>query len=262
VYTSAGLGESTTDLAWDGQTMIAENGTLLAESGRFQSEDHLLLADVDLERLVQERSRMTSYNDQVRDLQPQLRALRRVPFAFRVPTLQDNTLRRRVPRYPYVPSDPATLDQRCYEAINIQAHGLIQRIRATAAQRVVIGVSGGLDSTLALLVAVEAFDRLGLPRKNILAYTMPGFATGTQTREQAHTLMRALGVSGEEIDIRPACMQMLADIGHPYAKGEPVYDIAFENVQAGERTSHLFRLANHHGGFVVGTGDLSELALG
>ncbi|MGN6381790.1 MAG: NAD(+) synthase [Dyella sp.] len=262
VYTSAGLGESTTDLAWDGQAMIAENGAVLAESERFQAEDHLLLADVDLERLVQERMRMTSYNDQVRDLNPQLRAMRRVPFAFRAPTLKDHRLRRRVPRYPYVPSNPATLDQRCYEAINIQAHGLIQRMRATGSQRLVIGVSGGLDSTLALLVAVEAFDRLGLPRANILGYTMPGFATSTQTREQAHALMRALGVTGEEIDIRPSCQQMLADLGHPFAHGEPVYDITFENVQAGERTSHLFRLANQHRAFVLGTGDLSELALG
>ena len=262
VYTSAGSGESTTDLAWDGQAIIAENGAVLAESERFQSGDHRLLADVDLERLVQERSRMTSYNDQVRDLQPQLRAMRRVPFAFRAPALADGRLRRRVARFPYVPADPATLDQRCYEAIHIQAHGLMQRMRATGSQRVVIGVSGGLDSTLALLVAVEAFDRLDLPRANILAYTMPGFATGAQTLAQAHALMRALGVTGEEIDIRPSCRQMLADLGHPYAKGEPVYDIAFENVQAGERTSHLFRLANQHGAFVLGTGDLSELALG
>ncbi|MEW5836110.1 MAG: NAD(+) synthase [Pseudomonadota bacterium] len=262
VYTSAGAGESTTDLAWDGQAIIAENGTVLAESARFQPDDHLLLADVDLERLVQERSRMTSFNDQVRDLQPQLKAMRRVAFAFRAPKLTDTRLRRSVPRYPYVPSNPATLDQRCYEAINIQAHGLIQRIRATLAERVVIGVSGGLDSTLALLVAVEAFDRLGLPRANILGYTMPGFATSTQTREQAHTLMRALGVTGGEIDIKPSCLQMLADLGHPYAKGEKVYDITFENVQAGERTSHLFRLANQHRAFVLGTGDLSELALG
>ncbi len=262
VYTSAGAGESTTDLAWDGQAIIAENGVVLGESERFQAGDHLLLADVDLERLVQERSRMTSYNDQVRDLQPQLKAMRRVPFAFRAPVLADTHLRRPVPRYPYVPSNPATLDQRCYEAVNIQAHGLIQRIRATAAERVVIGVSGGLDSTLALLVAVEAFDRLGLPRANILGYTMPGFATSSQTLEQAHALMRALGVSGEEIDIKPSCRQMLADLGHPFAKGEKVYDITFENVQAGERTSHLFRLANRHRAFVLGTGDLSELALG
>lgn len=262
VYTSAGLGESTTDLAWDGQTLIAENGSVLAESERFQPGGHLSLADVDLERLVQERSRMTSYNDQARDLKDTLRALRRVSFASGHATPRELRLQRRVPRFPYVPSDPATLDRRCYEAINIQAHGLIQRMQATGAQRIVIGVSGGLDSTLALLVAVQAFDRLKLPRENILGFTMPGFATSTQTLEQAHALMRSLGITAEEIDIRPSCRQMLADLGHPYANGEPVYDITFENVQAGERTSHLFRLANQHRAFVLGTGDLSELALG
>jgi NAD+ synthase (glutamine-hydrolysing) len=126
----------------------------------------------------------------------------------------------------------------------------------------VIGVSGGLDSTHALIVAARTLDRLGLPRSNIMAYTMPGFATGSRTLANAHALMNALGVSAHEIDIRPACMQMLHDIGHPYAQGEPLYDITFENVQAGERTSHLFRLANIHNAMVLGTGDLSELALG
>jgi NAD+ synthase (glutamine-hydrolysing) len=133
---------------------------------------------------------------------------------------------------------------------------------ATGTKKLVIGVSGGLDSTQALIVCARAMDELKLPRRNILAYTMPGFATSTRTRNQAWQLMRAVGATAEEIDIRPACLQMLKDIGHPYAKGKKVYDITFENVQAGERTSHLFRLANQHQGFVVGTGDLSELALG
>jgi NAD+ synthase (glutamine-hydrolysing) len=135
-------------------------------------------------------------------------------------------------------------------------------MRATGSKKLVIGVSGGLDSTQALIVCAKAMDLLKLPRANILAYTMPGFATTSRTKNQAWQLMRAIGASAEEIDIKPSCLQMLKDIGHPYARGRKVYDIAFENVQAGERTSHLFRLANQHGGFVVGTGDLSELALG
>jgi NAD+ synthase (glutamine-hydrolysing) len=130
-------------------------------------------------------------------------------------------------------------------------------MRATGGKNLVIGVSGGLDSTHALLVCARAMDHLKLPRKNILAYTMPGFATSSRTKNQAWQLMRAIGCSAEEIDIKPSCMQMLKDIGHPYAKGRKVYDIAFENVQAGERTSHLFRLANQHGAMVAGTGDLS-----
>jgi NAD+ synthase (glutamine-hydrolysing) len=171
-------------------------------------------------------------------------------------------LRRRVERFPYVPHDPAQRDERCYEAYNIQVAGLEQRLRATGIKKVVIGISGGLDSTQALVVTCRTMDRLGLPRTNILAYTMPGFATSEKTKSSAWRLMRALGVSAAEIDIRPSCKLMLQDIGHPFARGEPVHDITFENVQAGERTSHLFRLANHHNGIVVGTGDLSELALG
>jgi NAD+ synthase (glutamine-hydrolysing) len=138
----------------------------------------------------------------------------------------------------------------------------MKRLRSTGIERVVIGVSGGLDSTQALIVAAKTMDRLGLPRTNVFGYTMPGFATSTVTRANAHALMAALGVSGAELDIKPSCLQMLRDIGHPFARGEPVYDVTFENVQAGERTSHLFRLANLHNALVVGTGDLSELALG
>jgi NAD+ synthase (glutamine-hydrolysing) len=171
-------------------------------------------------------------------------------------------LERNIGKLPYVPSDPATRNQRCEEVYRIQVQGLATRLRATGTKKVVIGVSGGLDSTQALIVCARAMDELKLPRRNILAYTMPGFATSTRTRNQAWQLMRAVGATAEEIDIKPSCMHMLKDIGHPYAKGKKVYDITFENVQAGERTSHLFRLANLHGGIVVGTGDLSELALG
>src|SRR4029453_11444991 len=158
--------------------------------------------------------------------------------------------------------DATKLDKDCYEAFNIQVQGLIKRMQVTNGERIAIGVSGGLDSTHALLVAAKAFDTLGLPRKNILGFTMPGFATSGRTKSNAWTLMNALGITGEEIDIKPAAMQMLKDMGHPFAKGEALYDVTFENVQAGLRTDYLFRLANHNGGLVVGTGDLSELGLG
>jgi NAD+ synthase (glutamine-hydrolysing) len=261
LYAAAGPGESTTDLAWDGQALIYENNELLAESRRFSPEEQMVLADIDLDRLMQERSRMTSFNDLAAEQRERLRAIRRIPFEFEVPD-GPVPLKRSVSRFPYVPADPAARDERCSEAYNIQVHGLAQRLQATGTQKVVIGISGGLDSTHALIVAAKTMDRLNLPRANILAYTMPGFATSERTRTNALHLMSALEVTGGEIDIRPSCVQMLKDLGHPFAEGKPVYDVTFENVQAGERTSHLFRLANYHKGLVVGTGDLSELALG
>ncbi|MBN2489542.1 MAG: NAD(+) synthase, partial [Planctomycetes bacterium] len=218
-------------------------------------------ADIDLDRLVQERSRMTSFLDCATEHRERVRALRVVPFSF-APAVEPVALRRPIERFPYVPADPARRDERCYEAYSIQVSALTQRLRATGIRRVVLGVSGGLDSTHALLVAARAMDALGLGRENVLAYTMPGYATSEATRTNALALMRALGVTGRELDIRPSCDQMLRDIGHPYAAGEKVYDVTFENVQAGARTSHLFRLANHQDALVVGTGDLSELALG
>ncbi len=190
------------------------------------------------------------------------RSFRKVFFHLQPEMEADIGLRRTVPRFPYVPDDAARLAELCYEAYNIQSHGLVQRLKASGVKKVVIGVSGGLDSTQALLVAAHAFDRLGLPRTNILAYTLPSFATSAKTKESAWALMRALGVKAQEIDLTDASMAMLQDIGHPYAKGEKLYDITFENVQAGARTSVLFRLANMHGGIVLGTGDLSELGLG
>src|SRR5919202_4303242 len=234
---------------------------MLAEAERFAADEQMIIGDIDLERLVQERMRLTSFNDTVGVYREQLRALRRVEFDFHVPE-GEIALARQVERFPYVPHDVAERDERCYEAYNIQVHGLMKRLRSTGIERVVIGISGGLDSTQALIVAAKTMDRLGLPRSNVCGYTMPGFATSTGTRANAHALMAALGVSGAELDIKPSCLQMLKDIGHPFARGEPVYDVTFENVQAGERTSHLFRLANYHNGLVVGTGDLSELALG
>jgi NAD+ synthase (glutamine-hydrolysing) len=161
-----------------------------------------------------------------------------------------------------VPADPVVRNERCEEVYNIQVRGLETRLAATGIEKIVIGVSGGLDSTHALIVCCRTMDRLGLPRQNVLAYTLPGFATGETSKANAWALMNALHVSAAEIDIRPSCVQMLKDIGHPFAEGKPVHDVTFENVQAGERTSHLFRLANMHHGIVIGTGDLSELALG
>src|SRR6266567_4866139 len=171
-------------------------------------------------------------------------------------------LERAVERFPYVPSDPRRLREDCYEAYNIQVQGLAKRLEATATERAVIGLSGGLDSTQAAIVAARAMDRLGRPRANVLAYTLPGFATSEHTKANAWALIRALGLTGAEIDIRPAARQMLGDLGHPFSRGEPAYDVTFENVQAGLRTDYLFRLANQNRGLVVGTGDLSELALG
>ena len=261
VYAAAGTGESTTDLAWDGHGMIYENGHLLAETARFASDEQVIVADVDLERLVQERVRMTSFNDAARDARERIGGIRRVSVPFELPHGRV-ALERDIERLPYVPGDPAARDERCYEAYNIQVQGLATRLASAGISKAVIGVSGGLDSTQALIVTTRAMDRLGLPRTNVLAYSMPGFATSDRTRTNALGLMRALAVTAGEIDIRPSCLQMLKDLGHPYAAGERVYDVTFENVQAGERTSHLFRLANYHGGLVVGTGDLSELALG
>jgi NAD+ synthase (glutamine-hydrolysing) len=261
LYSAAGPGESTTDLAWDGHAIIYENNDLLTESNRFSSEEQIIVADIDLERLAQDRMRMTSFNDAIGCAAERVRQMRRIGFQFRIPE-GEIYLMRRVERFPYVPSDPAARDARCFEAYNIQVHGLMKRLRSAGIERVVIGVSGGLDSTHALIVAAKTMDRLGLPRRNILGYTMPGFATSHTTLANAHGLMRALGVTASEIDIKPSCIQMLRDIGHPFARGEQVYDVTFENVQAGERTSHLFRLANLHNAMVIGTSDLSELALG
>jgi NAD+ synthase (glutamine-hydrolysing) len=201
LYTSAGAGESTTDLAWDGHGLVYENGRRLAESKRFDRVAQLLSADVDLERLVDDRMRMTSYGDCTGDHRDALRH-RRVPFA-EAPVPSLGTLRREVDRFPFVPSSPHRRDERCEEAFRIQTQGLVTRLQATGIERLVIGISGGLDSTHALLVSCRAMDQLGLPRRNVLAYTMPGFATSSTTKRNAWRLMEALGVSAEEIDIRP-----------------------------------------------------------
>jgi NAD+ synthase (glutamine-hydrolysing) len=264
VYAASGPGESTTDLAWDGQSAIYEIGELLCESNRFDMEPELCVADVDVQRLRLERMRMPTFNDNAVAAGHPEKNARRIHFT-REPELADIGFERRLRRFPYVPNRVEQLDQDCYEAFNIQVQGLAKRFKTTSGSKLVIGVSGGLDSTHALIVAAKMCDFLKLPRSTILGFTMPGFATGDTTKSNAWALMKALGIVGEEIDIRPAALQMLGDMGHPFAKGErgpDVYDITFENVQAGLRTDYLFRLANQRSGFVVGTGDLSEVALG
>lgn len=261
VYSAAGPGESSTDVAWDGQGSIHELGDLLAESKRFERGAQRIFADVDLSRIRQERQRTGTFNDAANLAGHPETAFRRVAFEHR-PHFADRGLMRPLRRFPFVPNTPERLDQDCYEAFNIQVHALARRFEATPGDNMVIGVSGGLDSTHALIVAAKACDLLGLPRTHILGFTLPGFATSAETKGNAWALMRALGITAEEIDIRPAARQMLSEMGHPFAGGEPVYDITFENVQAGLRTDFLFRLANQRSGFVIGTGDLSELALG
>ena len=261
VYSAAGAGESTTDMAWDGQSVINEMGEELAASTRFCRDPQQVIADVDVQRLRLERMRVGNFNDAATAADHPERHFRRIVFDHPLQT-GDVGLKRRQRRFPYVPNRPERLAQDCYEAFNIQVDGLARRFQATRGKHLVIGISGGLDSTHALIVAAKTCDLLGLPRSTILGYTMPGFATSDATKSDAWALMQAMGIQAAEIDIRPAAQQMLADMGHPFAKGEPVYDITFENVQAGLRTDYLFRLANQHGGFVIGTGDLSELALG
>jgi NAD+ synthase (glutamine-hydrolysing) len=257
-YAAAGQGESTNDLSWDGQTMIYEGGQLLTTTERFPDGPRRSVADVDLDKLRQDRLRQGTFDDNRRTDEQYFRT---VHFALQPPAGEIG-LRRSLDRFPFVPDDPARLAQDCYEAFNIQVSGLEQRLTAIGGPKPVIGVSGGIDSTHALLVVARAMDRMGRPRSDILAYTLPGFATSDRTRENAIALAEALGASIETIDIRPAAEEMLRQLGHPFAQGEPVHDVTFENVQAGLRTDYLFRLANHHGGLVIGTSDMSELALG
>ena len=260
-FAAAGQGESSTDLSWDGQTMVYECGDLLGETDRFPDGPRRTVVDVDLDRIRQERLRQGTFDDNRHAFQINESHFTETVFELN-PTHGDIGLRRKVDRFPFVPDDVERLALDCYEAYNIQVSGLVQRLTAIGQPKVVIGVSGGLDSTHALIVAARAMDRLERPRSDILAITMPGFATGELTKSYATRLGKALGVSFEELDIRPAATQMLTDMGHPFAEGQEVYDVTFENVQAGLRTDYLFRIANQRRGIVLGTGDLSELALG
>jgi NAD+ synthase (glutamine-hydrolysing) len=261
VYAAAGQGESTTDLAWDGQTMIWENGVCLAQSERFPKGERRSVADVDVELLRNERVRMGTFDDNRRHHLIDEDAFRRIDFTLDPPA-GDIGLLREIERFPFVPADAARLEQDCYEAYNIQVAGLEQRLRALDFPKIVLGVSGGLDSTHALIVAAKAMDREQRPRSDILAFTLPGFATGDRTKSNATRLAEALGVTFQTIDIKSTAELMLKEMDHPFSRGEKVYDVTFENVQAGLRTDYLFRLANQRGGIVLGTGDLSELALG
>ncbi|WP_208320541.1 NAD(+) synthase [Actinomyces sp. ZJ308] len=289
VYAAAGQGESSTDLAWDGQTLVYENGELLGSTERFPDGPRATVVDVDIEGLRAERLRQGTFADNARTLSapgaggPAQATTFTDPAAFRririgaadlAAPRTDIGLRRRVDRFPFVPDDPARLAQDCYEAYNIQVAALVQRLGAIGNPKIVIGVSGGLDSTHALIVAARAMDRLGRPRSDIHAITMPGFATSAGTRRNAEDLAVGLGCTFEELDIRATATQMLTEMGHPYGQyartgvlpdgvsERDLYDVTFENVQAGLRTDFLFRIANHRGGIVLGTGDLSELALG
>jgi NAD+ synthase (glutamine-hydrolysing) len=255
VYANAGVHESTTDLVFGGHLLVAENGVLLAEGERFRREGQLVVTDVDVERLRVERARQTSFADAVPAAGP---AYRTVALAA-VPAPQPHRLVRIIEAHPFVPADPATLDERCREVFSIQTAGLARRLEHVGVRRVVLGLSGGLDSTLALLVCVRTFELLGLPRAGILAVTMPGFGTTARTLHSARQLAAAAGAELREIDIRPACEQHIRDIGLPPEDRE---SHTYQNLQARERTQVLMDLANMEGGIVVGTGDLSEIALG
>jgi NAD+ synthase (glutamine-hydrolysing) len=262
LYASASRGESSNDSAWDGHGIIYENGELLAESERFLEKSQIIFADIDLEILSKRRMCQNTFSQSMRHYASEIEEFKIIRFELDLRLGTPLPLIRTIDRFPYIPSDPQHREEYCTEVYNIQIQALSQRLLASKISKVVIGVSGGLDSTYALLVCAKVMDRLNLPRSNILAYTMPGFATSDRTLSQATQIMKAVGVTATEIDIRPSCLQMFKDLGHPYAENQEQFDITFENVQAGERTSHLFRLANFNDAIVIGTGDLSEIALG
>lgn len=254
IYAGVGVGESTTDVVYSGHGLIAENGVLLAESERFQMDTQIIVADIDVQRLDHERVKNSSFSQaETND------ALRRLPFTL-TRTFQPAAplVNRPLPRTPFVPADPARRAEHCREIFNIQTVGLAKRLSHVNAGRIAIGVSGGLDSTLALLVCVRAFDRLGLDRRGIVAITMPGFGTTSRTRTNAERLAQDLGVTLRTIPIGESVRLHFRDIGHD----ENLHDVTYENAQARERTQILMDVANQIGGLVVGTGDLSEAALG
>ncbi|MDO5049874.1 MAG: NAD(+) synthase [Actinomycetaceae bacterium] len=255
IYAGAGAGESTTDSAWDGDAFIFEDGALLAENERFATGPRVIYADLDLRALSGKRK-----------FDAKTMAAEDAFGATVIPIVlgphKDWELSRDIARFPYISSDREKMREDLEEAFNLQVQALAQRLRAIGNPHPVIGISGGLDSTQALLVCAEAMDRLGRPREDILTFTMPGFGTTDHTKNNAVKLCESLGTTFEELDIRPTAKQMLTEMGHPFGRGEPVYDVTFENVQAGLRTDFLFRIANARGGIVVGTGDFSELMLG
>lgn len=247
LYATAGEGESTTDLVFGGQNLIAENGTVLAESTTFENE--INVATIDVQRLVSERRRMSTFPA------AESKEYREISFAL---AEEETKLARFFDADPFVPSNADQLSDRCEEILNIQALGLKKRLAHTHAKSAVVGISGGLDSTLALLVTARAFDMLGLPRKGIVAVTMPGFGTTDRTYNNAVAMIKSLGATFKEVPIAKAVMQHFADIDHDAS----IHDVTYENSQARERTQILMDIANQANGFVIGTGDLSELALG
>lgn len=247
LYATAGEGESTTDLVFGGQNLIAENGTVLAESATFENETNV--ATIDVQRLVSERRRMSTFPA------AESKEYREISFAL---AEEETKLARFFDADPFVPSNADQLSDRCEEILNIQALGLKKRLAHTHAKSAVVGISGGLDSTLALLVTARAFDMLGLPRKGIVAVTMPGFGTTDRTYNNAVAMIKSLGATFKEVPIAKAVMQHFADIDHDAS----IHDVTYENSQARERTQILMDIANQANGFVIGTGDLSELALG
>ena len=253
VFSSCGFGESTTDVVFAGNGLIYENGTLLAASERFSLEEQLVISEIDVEFLRTERRVNTTFAACRRRVAPEA--------AIRISTELVNSrelnLTRTYDPHPFVPQGP-TLDERCEEIFSIQVAGLAQRLTHTKAKSAVVGISGGLDSTLALLVCVKTFDKLGWPRKGIVGVTMPGFGTTDRTYTNALDLMTSLGVTVREVSIKKACLQHFEDIGHDAS----VHDVVYENSQARERTQILMDIANQTWGLVIGTGDLSELALG
>lgn len=247
LYATAGEGESTTDLVFGGQNLIAENGTVLVESTTFENE--INVATIDVQRLASERRRMSTFPA------AESKEYREISFAL---VEEETKLARFFDADPFVPSNADQLSDRCEEILNIQALGLKKRLAHTHAKSAVVGISGGLDSTLALLVTARAFDMLGLPRKGIVAVTMPGFGTTDRTYNNAVAMIKSLGATFKEVPIAKAVMQHFVDIDHDAS----IHDVTYENSQARERTQILMDIANQANGFVIGTGDLSELALG
>jgi len=256
VYSSAGYGESSTDLVFDGKAIIAENGTILACNHRWHHGSQYSVADIDIEAICRDRMHIRSFDDCRRRNVGNPYHLVHCGAVEGIP--DDIALLRKISPMPFVPTDSHDLRERCEETVNILVAALCRRLDFTHCRNLVVGISGGLDSTLALLVAVRSFDKLGIDRKGICGVTMPGFGTTGRTYRNALTLMDALHISVREISIVPAVLQHFADIGHDPKK----QDITYENSQARERTKLLMDIANQLGGLVLGTGDLSELALG
>lgn len=251
VYTSSGVCESTTDVVFSGHAVISEYGTVMAESQRFKDDEQLICSEVDIEKLLNDRCKNTSFMEASIH-----KSFKKIHFELK--QAEFSKLNRNIDAHPFVPSNINMRDIRCKEIFEIQTAGLYKRIKHTGMKKAVIGISGGLDSTLALLVTAKTFDKLRISRGNVMAVTMPGFGTTNETYNNALQLMKSMGVCISEIDIKPACIQHFKDIGHD----ADIHDVTYENVQARERTQLLMDIANKNCGLVIGTGDLSELALG